>query len=37
MSLMKPVTEPGKIASWIAPPKRGINKLPVDYEYIRVG
>ncbi len=37
MSLMKPVTEPGKIASWIAPPERGINKLPVDYEYIRVG
>jgi benzoyl-CoA 2,3-dioxygenase component B len=35
-SLMKPVLEPGKIASWIAPPDRGINNLPVDYEYVRV-
>ncbi len=37
MSLMKQVIEPGKIASWIAPPERGINRLPVDYEYVRVG
>ncbi len=36
-SLMKPVLEPGKVASWIAPPDRGINNLPVDYEYVRVG
>jgi benzoyl-CoA 2,3-dioxygenase component B len=36
-SLMQPVLEPGKIASWIAPPDRGINNLPVDYEYVRVG
>ena len=35
-SLMKPVLEAGKIASWIAPPDRGINNLPVDYEYVRV-
>jgi len=35
-SLMKPVYEPGKVASWIAPPDRGINNLPVDYEYVRV-
>jgi benzoyl-CoA 2,3-dioxygenase component B len=35
-SLMKPVLEPGKVASWIAPPERGINNLPVDYEYVRV-
>ena len=35
-SLMKPVTEPGKMASWIAPPDRGINALPVDYEYVRL-
>ena len=34
-SLMKPVIEPGKMAGWIAPPDRGINKLPVDYEYVR--
>jgi benzoyl-CoA 2,3-epoxidase subunit B len=35
-SVMKPVLEPGKVASWIAPPDRGINNLPVDYEYVRV-
>ncbi|HYO76464.1 MAG TPA: benzoyl-CoA 2,3-epoxidase subunit BoxB [Thermoanaerobaculia bacterium] len=35
-SLMKPVLEPGKVASWIAPPDRGINNLPVEYEYVRV-
>ncbi|MEO8379273.1 MAG: benzoyl-CoA 2,3-epoxidase subunit BoxB [Acidobacteriota bacterium] len=36
-SLMQPVYEPGKVAAWIAPPDRGINSLPVDYEYVRVG
>ena len=35
-SLMQPVREPGKVANWIAPPDRGINKLPVDYEYVRM-
>jgi len=35
-SLMKRVAEPGKMAGWIAPPDRGINKLPVDYEYVRL-
>ncbi|HEX6977671.1 MAG TPA: benzoyl-CoA 2,3-epoxidase subunit BoxB [Alphaproteobacteria bacterium] len=35
-SLMQPVREPGKIAAWIAPPDRGINNLPVDYEYVRL-
>ena len=35
-SLMQPVLEPGKVAAWIAPPDRGINNLPVDYEYVRV-
>jgi benzoyl-CoA 2,3-dioxygenase component B len=35
-SLMKPVTEPGKMAAWIAPPDRGINGLPVEYEYVRL-
>jgi benzoyl-CoA 2,3-epoxidase subunit B len=35
-SLMKQVTEPGKMAGWIAPPDRGINNLPVDYEYVRL-
>ena len=36
-SLMRQVTEPGKMASWIAPPDRGINNLPVDYEYVHLG
>jgi benzoyl-CoA 2,3-dioxygenase component B len=35
-SVMHPVLEPGKVANWIAPPDRGINGLPVDYEYVRV-
>ena len=35
-SLMKQVTEPGKMAGWIAPPDRGINNLPVDYEYVHL-
>jgi benzoyl-CoA 2,3-dioxygenase component B len=34
-SLMKPVYEPGRIASWIAPPARGINGQPLDFEYVR--
>ncbi|MFN2441996.1 MAG: benzoyl-CoA 2,3-epoxidase subunit BoxB, partial [Thermoanaerobaculia bacterium] len=35
-SVMKPVYEPGRVAGWIAPPDRGINGQPVDYEYVRV-
>jgi benzoyl-CoA 2,3-dioxygenase component B len=35
-SLMKPVIEPGKFANWIAPPARGINGQPVDFEYVRL-
>jgi benzoyl-CoA 2,3-dioxygenase component B len=35
-SLMQQVATPGKIAGWIAPPDRGINNLPVDYEYVRL-
>ncbi len=34
-SLMKPVTEPGKFANYIAPPQRGINRQPVDFEYVK--
>lgn len=34
-SLMKPVYEPGKIASWIAPPKSGINHHGFDFEYVK--
>jgi len=35
-SLMKGVFEPGKMASWIAPPERGINNQALDYEYVRL-
>lgn len=35
-SLMQPVTEPGKMAGWIAPPDRGVNNQPVPYEYVRI-
>jgi len=35
-SLMGPaVVEPGKFAHWIAPPQRGINNQPSDFEYVR--
>jgi benzoyl-CoA 2,3-dioxygenase component B len=34
-SLMQPVVEPGQFAGWIAPPLRGINGQPVDFEYVR--
>jgi benzoyl-CoA 2,3-epoxidase subunit B len=36
-SLMGPVLEPGKFAGWIAPPAMGINRQPVDFEYVRFG
>ena len=36
-SLMQPVVEPGKFANWIAPPSRGINGQPIDFEYVRLG
>jgi benzoyl-CoA 2,3-dioxygenase component B len=35
-SLMHRVMEPGKMAAWIAPPERGINNLPVEYEYVKL-
>ena len=35
-SLMHPVYERGKIASWIAPPRNGINGQPFDYDYVRL-
>ena len=34
LSLMHGVHEPGKMAAWIAPPDRGINNNPVEYEYV---
>jgi benzoyl-CoA 2,3-dioxygenase component B len=36
MSLMQPVYEVGKIASWVAPPKTGINGQPFEYEYVHL-
>ncbi|HEY1943420.1 MAG TPA: benzoyl-CoA 2,3-epoxidase subunit BoxB, partial [Roseiarcus sp.] len=35
-SLMKPCFEPGKFASWIAPPKVGIDNKPGDFEYVKL-
>ena len=35
-SLMKPVTEPGKIANWIAPPASGIKGKPFEFEYVKL-
>jgi benzoyl-CoA 2,3-dioxygenase component B len=34
-SLMRRVAEPGKFANWIAPPAVGINRQPVDFQYVR--
>jgi benzoyl-CoA 2,3-dioxygenase component B len=34
-SLMTPVVEPGKFATWIAPPPRGINHQSIDRDYVR--
>jgi benzoyl-CoA 2,3-dioxygenase component B len=35
-SLMKPCQEPGKYASWIAPPRVGVNNQPGDFEYVKI-
>ena len=35
-SLMRPVTEPGQFASWIAPPRVGIDNKPGDFEYVKI-
>jgi len=34
-SLMVAVIEPGKMANWIAAPRRGVNRQPVEFEYVR--
>jgi benzoyl-CoA 2,3-dioxygenase component B len=36
-SLMGQVVAPAQFASWIAPPPVGINRHPVDFEYVRFG
>jgi len=35
-SLMKPCLEPGKIAGWIAPPAKGIDGKPFEFEYVKL-
>jgi benzoyl-CoA 2,3-epoxidase subunit B len=36
LSIMaEPVYEPGKFANYIAPPLRGVNRMPIDFEYVR--
>jgi benzoyl-CoA 2,3-dioxygenase component B len=35
-SLMVPVREPGKMASWLAPPATGIANKPIDYIYVKL-
>jgi benzoyl-CoA 2,3-dioxygenase component B len=34
-SLMGRVVEPGRFANWIAPPVMGINRQPIDFQYVR--
>ncbi|MGZ5074402.1 MAG: benzoyl-CoA 2,3-epoxidase subunit BoxB, partial [Usitatibacter sp.] len=36
-SLMGRVVEPGRFAGWIAPPAAGIDRHPLDFEYVRFG
>jgi len=35
-SLMKPCREPGQYASWIAPPRMGIDNKPGEFEYVKL-
>jgi benzoyl-CoA 2,3-dioxygenase component B len=35
-ALMKPCYERGKFASWIAPPPKGVNDQPLDFEYVKL-
>jgi benzoyl-CoA 2,3-dioxygenase component B len=35
-SLMKPEFQPGQFASWIAPPKTGIDNKPGEFEYVKI-
>jgi len=36
ISLMQRVVEPGKFAGWIAPPRRGVNGQPIDFDYVHL-
>jgi len=33
---MTPVTNAGEFASWISPPKIGIDNKPGDFEYVKI-
>jgi benzoyl-CoA 2,3-dioxygenase component B len=35
-SLMSQCTESGKFSNWIAPPPKGINSQPLDFDYVRL-
>ncbi len=35
-SLMVGVTEPGRMAGWVAPPASGIQGQPVDFDYVKI-
>ena len=35
-SLMRPAHKPGAYASWIAPPRIGIDNKPGDFEYVKL-
>ncbi len=36
LSIMaEPIFEPGVFANYIAPPRRGINQLPINHQYVR--
>ena len=34
-SLMRPVSSPGEMAGWLAPPATGVNTKPVEFEYVK--
>ena len=34
--LMKPERTPGEFATWIAQPSHGVDKKPLDFEYVRL-
>jgi len=36
LSIMKPCYEPGKFANWIAPPNKGIEGKPLEFEYVKM-
>ncbi len=35
-SIMQPHFEPGEFAAWIAPPTRGIDQKPTEFEYVKL-